>query len=72
MRELVMAAERLRQVRKAHERFLALWATECLMNRREALEQMAEDTCEHEPETSVADPFNRDWTLLYRGSILDD
>lgn len=72
MRDLARVAERLRQVRQAHERFLALWATQCLMDRRDVLEQMVRDTQEQEDDTSLADPHNHDWALLYRGNILDD
>lgn len=72
MRDLVETAERLRQVRKAQERFLALWAAECLMSRREALEKVAADVGQQGHDSSLSDPFNHDWSLLYKGSILDD
>ena len=68
MRDLTRAAERLRQVRQAHERFLALWATDCLMDRRDALEQVARDT--HRQQDGAA-PAGRHMRL-YRGSILEE
>jgi hypothetical protein len=43
MHDLVGIAQRLRQVKKAHEHFLALWALECFWNQPRALERAWRD-----------------------------
>ena len=67
MQDIVSAAERLRAVRQASRHFLTLWALESLVAQARGLDRMAVDL-----DRRTADPYNRDWSLLYRGSILDD
>ena len=43
MQDLAGIAHRLRQVKKAHEHFLALWALECFWNQPKALERAWRD-----------------------------
>ncbi len=71
MREIVSAAQRLRTVRRASQQFLELWALECLFDRPHLVDRVASDV-ERAADVAVADPLNHDWSLLYRGSILDD
>src|SRR5262245_10285774 len=61
---IVSAAKRLRAVRKACRQFLLMWAFEQGKMRGRPGGQMADE--------ALADPANHDWTLLYRGSVLDD
>jgi len=65
MSRLVELAARIRSVRQAQRHFLTLWAIdgvrERVLARTDARTRMALD-----------DPHNRDWSMLYRGSILDD
>lgn len=71
MRDIVEAAETLRQVRKAQEHFLACWALDVLLDRAKPLQRLDRDV-----RTACADPLddphNKNWSLLYRGSVLDD
>lgn len=60
--DLVDTARRLRTVRAACRQFFTLWAL-----------QQARQTSSADPVAdALADPANHDWSLLYRGSILDD
>lgn len=43
MRELARTAERLRIVREAQQRFLALWAVDCLLEEPRAFQKVAAD-----------------------------
>jgi hypothetical protein len=64
MSELVERARQLRKVRAASRQFLALWA----------LEKALRDAPPPEPalEQLLSDPGNHNWSLLYKGSVLDD
>ena len=61
--ELVAHARRLRAIKAASRKFLALWALEQDTKRRNAAGSN---------ESQLADPMNHDWSLLYLGSVLDD
>lgn len=74
--DLIATAQRLRTVRTACRRFLMLWAMSPAKAR-------SPDSRDHpalagdidNPEAllrAISDPQNRDWSLLYRGSVLDD
>jgi hypothetical protein len=62
--QLVEMAQRLRKVRAASRQFLALWA----------LERALRDAPSDDPglQALLSDPENHDWSLLYKGSVLDD
>jgi hypothetical protein len=64
-------ARRLRDVRKACLHFLDRWAIGHLLSDASALDRVAGDV-HTQTEAAIADPANRDWTILYRGSVLDD
>jgi hypothetical protein len=64
MNQLVEMAQRLRRVRAASRQFLALWALE------QALRNAPPPGTGLE--TLLSDPDNHDWSLLYKGSVLDD
>jgi hypothetical protein len=65
------AARRLREVRQACLQFLDRWAIGHLLSDASALDRVAGDV-QAQTEAAIADPANRDWTILYRGSVLDD
>ena len=69
-------AQQLRQVRQASRDFLVLWAFEQLMNDRHAVARMSSDVDEvgrnDELNSALADPSDHNWSILYRGSVLDD
>lgn len=67
----VDAAQRLRKVRGACLLFLDRWAVTQLLTDAPALDRVAGDL-DAQTEAAIADPGNRDWTVLYRGSVLDD
>lgn len=67
MLEIASAAQRLRTVREAQRRFLGLWAAHCIADK--SLERM---TLDLEQIQADDDPFDHDWSRLYRGSVLDD
>jgi hypothetical protein len=69
--EWVYAAQRLRLIRSACSVFLDRWAVNRLINGAYALDRVAADM-EAAVEKFIADPQNRDWSVLYRGSVLDD
>ena len=71
-RDIAAAAKMLREVREACGRFLNLWAVQRINEESRAIDRVARDLEQARVEREVADPFNRDWSLLYRGSILDD
>jgi hypothetical protein len=60
--QLVSTAKRLRSARKACRQFLALWT----------MQQSAIFAQQDGDESELSDPMNHDWTILYRGSVLDD
>ena len=70
MRELVTTAKRLRAVRQASKHFLTLWALDHV-SRTQPLQRMAADVAQS-TDQAIADPHNHDWSILYRGSVLDD
>lgn len=43
MPDLAALAQRLKQVREAQQRFLALWAVECLLDRPQANQRLQND-----------------------------
>jgi len=68
----ITVAEQLRQVRRAHLLFLDRWAVAQLATGR-GLSQVAHDLHqENKLAGPLAGPDTNDWSLLYRGSILDD
>ncbi|MGA2582308.1 MAG: hypothetical protein ABSG31_03445 [Tepidisphaeraceae bacterium] len=66
----ISAAQRLRVVRSACTLFLDRWAAHEVVSA--ALDRVADGVERAAIEAAIADPHNRDWSLLYRGSILDD
>ncbi|MGD1276621.1 MAG: hypothetical protein ABR964_05285 [Tepidisphaeraceae bacterium] len=63
-------AHRLRMVRLACAFFVDRWTSDRLAADARAVERMAADL--RALEAAIADPNNHDWSLLYRGSVLDD
>lgn len=70
-REWIHTAHRLRQVKRACMDFLDRWAVSQLTSDAPALDRFADDV-HARTEAALADPANHDWSLLYRGSVLDD
>jgi hypothetical protein len=64
-------AHQLREVRQACLQFLDRWAIGHLLSDGSALDRVASDL-KTQTDASIADHANRDWTVLYRGSVLDD
>jgi hypothetical protein len=67
MQTLSATAERLRVVKKAQAHFLSLWALDCLLKRQEPIEKFKADM-----DSALKDPKGHNWSLMYRGSVLDD
>ena len=67
----VDAAQRLRQVREACLIFLDRWAVARLLADSPGVDRVMGDV-ETRLEAEIADHANRDWSILYRGSVLDD
>jgi hypothetical protein len=67
MLEIASTAQRLRTVREAQRHFLGMWAAQCLADK--SLDRMSTDL---EHLQADDDPFDHDWSRLYRGSVLDD
>lgn len=67
----VDAAQRLRQVRKACLTFLDRWAVARLLSDSPGIDRVMGDV-HARMEAEIADHANRDWSILYRGSVLDD
>lgn len=67
----VDTAQRLRRVRGACLLFLDRWAVAQLLTDAPALDRVAGDL-DAQVEAAIADPDNRDWSVLYHGSVLDD
>jgi hypothetical protein len=61
MEELVAIAKRLRNIRSARRKFLALWALE--QDRKNS------NLTRESKEKLFSDPMNHDWSLLYLGSV---
>jgi hypothetical protein len=72
MGDLVATAQRLRTVKKASAMFLARWALQQALERDYDLDRAAVTRRGRRWRRQVANPHNRDWSLLYRGSVLDD
>ncbi len=74
--DLFSTAERLRLARTACRRFLMLWAMSPEKGITAADREILKfDGQVVDPEAllqSISDPQNRDWSFLYRGSVLDD
>ena len=62
--KLAATAKRLRNVRRASRKFLALWALE--------QDKKPASFARGSQEKRMADPMNHDWSQLYLGSVLDD
>jgi hypothetical protein len=67
----LLTAHRLREVRHACLDFLDRWAVNQLTSDAPAFDRFAADV-HARTEAALADPDNHDWSLLYRGSVLDD
>jgi hypothetical protein len=75
MQDLAAMARRLRQVKEAYRNFLVLWALDGMAADPAAMERMAADVDApdaDDAEAALADPHDHNWSLLYRGSVLDD
>jgi hypothetical protein len=78
----VETARKLRVVRRASLQFLDRWAIGHLLSDVSVLDRVAGDihrakasgsaTHDAVTENAIADHANRDWSILYRGSVLDD
>jgi hypothetical protein len=71
MSDLAATAERLRVVKRAYEHFLQLWALDRMLAKPNSAHWFRADINRADNE-AIADPHNRDWSILYRGSVLDD
>ena len=67
MPQLIETAKSLRQVRRMQQQFLLRWALE-----RAKQNRLSDQTLDCDHPDPIADPTNRDWRMLYRGSVLDD
>jgi hypothetical protein len=74
--DLLSTAERLRQVRTACRRFLMLWAMSPASEfTPTAWENLKLNGVVDDPEAllrSISKSHNKDWSFLFRGSVLDD
>jgi ATP-dependent Clp protease ATP-binding subunit ClpA len=66
----VATAHRLREVRQACLLFLDQWAIGQLLGDAAGYDRVARDLKRHE--AGLADTAKHDWSVLYRGSVLDD
>ncbi|MGA3066324.1 MAG: hypothetical protein ABSF29_05700 [Tepidisphaeraceae bacterium] len=64
------AAHRLRMARQACSIFLDCWTASRVAADPQAVQRMAQDLAAID--AALADPENHDWSMLYRGSVLDD
>ena len=71
MCELAATARNLREARDAYQNFLILWALEEMTTDPTVMARVAADL-RTQTDRALADPMDRDWSLLYRGSVLDD
>jgi hypothetical protein len=69
-RQLAATAHQLGLVRKACNAFLGRGLAD-LLAEAGAVDRFAADLSETD-RANLADPQNHDWSLLYRGSVLDD
>lgn len=65
--DLAATARRLRKVKDAYRDFLVLWALDSMAADRGTMARLSADV-----EAAIADPHDHNWSLLYRGSVLDD
>jgi len=74
MSDLAATAERLRIVKQASQHFLTLWALDHLLTRPGAIKRLRAHVKNGSSavDAALSDPLNHDWSLLYRGSVLDD
>jgi hypothetical protein len=61
---VVQLADQIRTLRRLQKQFLTMWAIDGTARRLAG--------GDHAEAAAIADPFNRDWSILYRGSVLDD
>jgi hypothetical protein len=66
----IAAAHRLRMARQACSIFLDCWTASRFVADQRAVQRMARDLAAFD--AAIADPDNHDWSMLYRGSVLDD
>jgi hypothetical protein len=66
----ICIAQRLRAVRTATRIFLDCWLASRLSDHANGVERVAADVSA--ADDALADPANHDWSLMYRGNILDD
>ena len=71
MRPLATAARNLREVKEAYRNFLVLWALDRMIADSDAMARVAADL-RRQADQALADPHDHNWSLLYRGSVLDD
>ena len=71
MRDLSVVSQQLREVKEAYRNFLILGALEELTMDTRKMAQIAEDI-QRQAAAAISDPHDRNWSQLYRGSILDD
>jgi hypothetical protein len=73
--DLFAAAHQLRAVRTACRRFLLLWGMSPVKGSAASRQNLAiVETCD-DPDTllrAISNPENKDWSILYRGDVLDD
>jgi hypothetical protein len=76
MRALASTAQRLRQVKEAYRNFLTMAVLEHMTADPSVMARVAKDIRAQRQrqaeDAALADPHNHDWSLLYRGSVLDD
>ena len=63
----IATAQRLRAARRACDRFLDQWIDGVITGQVRGVDRVAADV-----DAALADPLNHDWSILYRGSVLDD
>jgi hypothetical protein len=77
----VGVAQRLQMVRRSCGVFLDQWAASRLATEENAVDRVAADIStglaeiaglDEQAQAAIADPENHDWSILYRGSVLDD
>lgn len=66
MSDLAATAQRLRTVKQATKQFLSLWAM------HDPRERITDDASDNTAQAELADFNSHDWSLMYRGSVLDD
>lgn len=72
MTDVATIARRLRQVRKAQEQFLALWALECIFEQGGKLDELHSQVNSTMTENDLMAMDRHEYSSLYRGSVLDD